>query len=104
MPVQTSIDILESVAVPPAHARAIVQANQNELAGAKDTLATKQDIHDLKQDIHNVELKIEATRGDLRAEIHASATNLTRHMYTALFGQTTVILGIVYFIVSHSQR
>ena len=39
-----SLEILEKAAVPPAQARAIVQAIEIEIAGAKDTLATKQDM------------------------------------------------------------
>ena len=39
-----SLEILEKAAVPPAQARAIVQAIEIEIAGAKDTLATKQDV------------------------------------------------------------
>ena len=35
-----SLEILEKAAVPPAQARAIVQAIEIEIAGAKDTLAT----------------------------------------------------------------
>ena len=38
-----SLEVLEKAAVPPAQARAIVQAIEIEIAGAKDTLATKPD-------------------------------------------------------------
>jgi hypothetical protein len=39
-----SLEVLEKAAVPPAQARAIVQAIEIELAGARDTLATKHDL------------------------------------------------------------
>src|SRR5256886_11170088 len=39
-----SLEILEKADVPPAQARAIVQAMEIEIAGARDTLATKHDL------------------------------------------------------------
>ena len=60
-----SLEILEKAALPPAQARAIVQAI--EIAGAKDTLATK---HDLLLLRHEVTEKL----GELRSEIHAAAS------------------------------
>jgi hypothetical protein len=39
-----SLEVLEKAEVPPAQARAIVQAIEIEIAGAKDTLATKHDL------------------------------------------------------------
>ncbi|HEX4648103.1 MAG TPA: hypothetical protein VH111_04710 [Steroidobacteraceae bacterium] len=39
-----SLEVLEKAAVPPAQTRAIVQAIETELAGARDTLATKHDL------------------------------------------------------------
>src|SRR5690349_15404378 len=50
-----SLEVLEKAAVPPAQARAIVQAIEIEIAGAKDVLVTKQDLlelrHATKQDL-----------------------------------------------------
>jgi hypothetical protein len=39
-----SLEVLDKAEVPPAQARAIVRAIEIEIAGAKDTLATKHDI------------------------------------------------------------
>ena len=45
MPMQAeSLEVLEKASVAPAQARAIVRAIEIEIAGAKDTLATKHDI------------------------------------------------------------
>jgi hypothetical protein len=45
MPMQVeSLDVLEKASVAPAQARAIVRAIEIEIAGAKDTLATKRDL------------------------------------------------------------
>ena len=40
-------------------------------------------------------------RGELRAEIHGSVSGVTRQMYTALLGQTAVLLGFAYFFATH---
>jgi 2-phosphoglycerate kinase len=51
MPMQAeSLEVLEQAEVAPAQARAIVRAIEIELAGAKDTLATKQDLAALEID------------------------------------------------------
>ena len=139
MPVQAeSLEILEKADVAPAQARAIVRAIEIELAGAKDTLATKHDVLALR---HNLEIvrsdlrreiselgsslrgemavfrgemtatpsgemaavrgEMATLRGDLRAEIHASASSVTRQLYMATLGQTAVMLGFVYFFATH---
>jgi hypothetical protein len=125
-----SLEILESAALPPSQARAIVRAIGIEIEGSKDVLATKHDIvllhaemaelradirgelkseiadlrGELKSEIGNVrgELKSEiaSLRGELRAEIHGSASSITRQMYTAMLGQMAVLLGIAYFFVT----
>lgn len=89
-----SLDVLEKADVPPAQARAIVRAIEIELTGAKDTLATKHDLADVRQEIANL-------RGELKAEIHASASSVTRQMYMALLGQMAVLLGFAYFFATH---
>ena len=103
-----SLEVLEKASVGPAQARAIVRAIEIEIAGAKDTLATKHDLLLLRQDLtHEIsgmrgELRAELAeqKGSLRAEIHASASSITRQMYAALLGQLAVLLGIVYFAVT----
>jgi|SRR5256884_3508264 len=121
-----SLEILEKANLPAPQARAIVQAIEIEIAGARDTLATKQDTlllrqdmaelgHDLRQEMsklghdvrqemldmrHGLELKIEG----MRSEIHASASSISRQMYGALLGQMAVLLGIAYFFVAHVGR
>ena len=50
MPMQAeSLEVLEKASVAPAQARAIVRAIELEIAGAKDTLATKHDLLGLQQ-------------------------------------------------------
>lgn len=126
-----SLEILEKADVPPGQARAIVRAIEIELAGARDTLATKHDILLLRQELREEILgvrselhnEISGVRGELRgkisglgselcqemaemrgafkAEIHGSASSITRQMYGALLGQIAVLLGIAYFFVTH---
>lgn len=117
MPMQAeSLEVLEKADVPPVQARAIVRAIEIEIVGAKDTLATKHDLlllreelrHELRQEIGGVRREINdlrqettAMRGELRAEMHATAGNTTRQMYMALLGQMAVLLGIAYFFVTN---
>jgi ribosome-interacting GTPase 1 len=89
-----SLEILEKADMAPAQARAIVRAIEIELAGAKDTLATKHDLLLLRQEMAEM-------RGELRAEIHGSASSITRQMYAALLGQMAVLLGFAYFFATH---
>ena len=106
-----SLEVLEKASVAPTQARAIVRAIEIEIAGAKDTLATKQDVVGLHQafDVLRAELRGEMTAlgaairvevakqiGDLRAEI----SGVTRQMYVALLGQTAVMLGFFYFFIT----
>ena len=110
-----SLEILEKASVAPAQARAIVRAIEIEIAGAKDTLATKHDILVLQQrtDALSVELRSEVSGkidslagqlraemaklgGELHAEIHRAVSGSTRQMYLALLGQMAVMLGFFY--------
>jgi len=67
--------------------RLCVRAIEIEISGARHALATKQDLHEL--------------RSDLRAEIHSSASSITRKMYMAILGQMAVLLGFTYFFATH---
>ena len=104
-----SLEVLESANVAPPQARAIVRAIEIELAGAKDTLATKHDLVLLRQDFRNeiselrVELKMDLAKleAKLEGKIHDSASSITRQMYTAVLGQMAVLLGFAYFFGTH---
>ena len=118
MPVQpASLEVLEKAAVPPAQARAIVQAIEIEIAGAKDTLATKQDIlilrQETKQDIFVVRQEMAELRAELRREmtdlrhgleLKIASTVTQSQFYTAILGQMALLLGIAYFFVTHLQH
>jgi hypothetical protein len=125
-----SLEILEKADVAPAQARAIVRAIEIELAGAKDTLATKHDILLLRQEMVGLRTDLEGRivelgaalrsemaelgaalrgemsemRGELRAEIHRTVSGVTRQMYTALLGQMAVLLGFAYFFATNIAR
>lgn len=90
-----SLEVLEKAAVPATQARAIVQAIEIELAGARDTLATKQDILILRQEMtdmrHSLELKI-------------ASTVTQSQLYGAILGQMALLLGVAYFFVTHLQH
>jgi hypothetical protein len=124
-----SLEVLEKASVAPAQARAIVRAIEIEIAGAKDTLATKHDVLLLQQriDALGVELRAEFRSelsvksselsgkldslagqlrtemakqgGELHAEIYRAVGGSTRQMYLALLGQMAVMLGFFYFFL-----
>ena len=79
-----SLEVLEKAAVPPAQARAIVQAIEIEIAGAKDTLATKQDTLILRHDMAEgrAELRTEIT--DLRVELRTDISDLRAELKTEI--------------------
>jgi hypothetical protein len=94
MPMQAeSLEVLEKASVAPAQARAIVRAIEIEIAGAKDTLATKYDLTELAAALRTEMAK---QGGDIRAEV----ADVTRQMYLALLGQTAVLLGFFYFFLT----
>lgn len=106
-----SLEVLEKASVAPAQARAFVRAIEIELAGAKDTLATKQDLLVLRQDFDalRVELRGEMTNlganvdvqlAQLRTEIARSVGGVTRQMYMAILGQMAVLLGFAYLFAT----
>jgi hypothetical protein len=104
-----SLEVLEKADVAPAQARAIVRAIEIELAGAKETLATKSDLRELaqvlrqemRQEMGQLRQETAEMRGELRAEIRASASSTVRQMYGALLGQMAVLLGFTYFFTTH---
>jgi hypothetical protein len=111
-----SLEVLEAASVAPAQARAFVRAIEIEIAGAKDTLATKHDLLGLRQDVEvsRAELRgaiekqgaqlrreMEKLGGELRAEIARSVGGVTRQMYMAILGQMAVLLGFAYFFATH---
>ena len=117
-----SLEVLEKAAVAPAQARAIVRAIEIEIAGARDTLATKHDLlllgQELRQEMAELrselreemaelssELRAEmaALRGELKADIHAAVGGSTRQMYLAILGQMSVLLGFAYFFATHMR-
>ena len=104
-----SLDVLEKAQVAPVQARAIVRAIEIEIAGAKDTLATKHDLALLRQDLRDeiAELRVEI-KGDmatletrLESKIHESTSSILRQMYMAVLGQMAVLLGFAYFFATH---
>jgi chromosome segregation ATPase len=75
-----SLEVLEKADVAPAQARAIVRAIEIELAGAKDTLATKHDLLLQRQDLHNemsgLRTGLQNEMSELRAELKGEMSEL----------------------------
>jgi len=100
-----SLEVLEKAEVAPVQARAIVRAIEIEIAGAKDTLATKHDLltleNRLDSRINGLRTEMAQQGAELRAELHRSIGGVTRQMYMAILGQMVVLLGFAYFFATH---
>jgi hypothetical protein len=85
-----SLEVLEKANVPAPQARAIVQAIENELTGARDTLATKQDLLELKMElkaeISGARTELENKITGLRAELKEGLAGLRAELKEALAG------------------
>lgn len=124
-----SLELLDKAKVPPEQARAIVGAIEIEFDGARDTLATKgdvvllrsdsegvrKDVEGVRKDVESVrremsgvreglEGKITGLRGDLLAQIHISATRSTRQLLAATLTLMSMLVGIFYFLLTHTAR
>ena len=66
-----SLEVLEKASVAPAQARAIVRAIEIEIAGAKDTLATKHDMLVLQNDLYALQHDMRHEFATLRQEFGA---------------------------------
>jgi hypothetical protein len=71
-----SLEVLEKASVAPTQARAIVRAIEIEIAGAKDTLATKQDVLGLHQALDVVRAELRGEMAGLAAELRGEMTSL----------------------------
>src|SRR5262245_49580961 len=69
----------------------VLAVKQDVLAVKQDVVAVKHDVEGLRRDMSELAITLRgemaAMRGDLRAEIHASVSGVTRQMYVALVGQ-----------------
>jgi F0F1-type ATP synthase membrane subunit b/b' len=82
-----SLEVLEKAAVPPAQARAIVQAIEIEIAGAKDTLATRQDMLILRHEMAELRTELRQEMNELHTELRQEMNELRselRHEMGAL--------------------
>jgi hypothetical protein len=104
-----SLEVLEKASVAPAQARAIVRAIEIEIAGAKDALATKNDLTavegrlqvQIAEAVAALRTEMVKQGAELRAEIHRSIGGATRQMYLVILGQMAVLLGFSYFFATH---
>jgi len=71
-----SLEVLEKASVAPGQARAIVRAIEIEIAGAKDTLATKHDLLEQRSDTRQWVGELRAEIAKLRAEVQADLAKL----------------------------
>ncbi len=123
-----SLEVLEAANVPPGQARAIVRAIEIEIAGARDVLATKDDIQLLRsempllrfetaqeierlrsetklefatvrQDMTEIRRGLEVRVEGLGREMHSVARDNLRTMTGVVVGSMTAVLTVVLGVV-----
>ncbi len=84
-----ALEILEQSQMPPAYARAIAKAIEADSAARREDLVTR------------TELKagLAQLKSELRVEIQQVKSDLIRWMFSALTGQTMLMMGIMYFLL-----
>src|SRR5579885_1166173 len=98
-----SLEVLEAANVPPGQARAIVRAIEIEIAGARDVLATKDDIQLLRSEMPLLRFEtaqeIERLRSETKLEfatVRQDMTEIRRGLEVRVEG-----LGRVYCLFTH---
>ena len=86
-----SLEVLEKADVAPAQARAIVRAIEIEIAGAKDTLATKHDLLLQTQDTHQQTDNVRREVTELGATLRGEMAQLRAEVRTEMAGLRTDI-------------
>jgi FtsZ-binding cell division protein ZapB len=84
-----SLEVLEKADVAPAQARAIVRAIEIEIAGAKDTLATKHDLLLQTQDTHQQTDNVRREVTELGATLRGEMAQLRAEVRTEMAGLRT---------------
>ena len=82
-----SLDLLEKTQLPANQVRAILQAMELEITARQEASASKSE---LKDAFHALELRIEGFEA-----------RLTRWVFTCILGQTVVMIGALYFALTH---
>ena len=100
-----SLEVLEKANLPAPQARAIVQAIEIEIAGARDTLATKQDTlllrqdmaelgHDLRKEMSELGHGLRQEMSDLRQEMSKLGHDVRQEMSDMRRGLELKIEGV----------
>ena len=84
-----SLEVLEKADVAPVQARAIVRAIEIEIAGAKDTLATKHDLLLQTQDTHQQTDNVRREVTELGATLRGEMAKLRAEVRTEMAGLRT---------------
>jgi hypothetical protein len=118
-----SLDILEKAALPLAQARAILRAMELEWDAQQQALATKAELENLRLAMHadfgGLQLTMKADMANLRSELKADMANLrlemkadmaalrselVRWVFTCILGQTAVLVGALYFVLTYLRK
>jgi hypothetical protein len=87
-----------------AELRGEIRTLATELRGEMKTLAAelRGEMKALAAELRGEMAKLAADlRGELKAEIHATGSNIVRQLYLAVLGQMAVMLGFAYFFATN---
>ena len=96
-----ALEVLEKALLPSDQARAILRAMELEWDSRRELLATKAEMKagfdavrgEIRELSHSIDLKLERLRSELM-----------RGVFTIVLGQTAVLMGALYFIVTFLRK
>lgn len=109
-----SLELLDKARFPAEQARAIVGAIEIEFDGARDPLATKQDVLLLRQDVESVRKDVKGVRRDLesvrqdvadvRTEVRKDMDSFREQLGGMINGMRGELLAEIHKSATHSAR
>jgi len=104
----SSLDILEKSQLSAHQAKGILRVMELELAARDGSLASKADLAALRSDMEmgfaRLEAKFDVKIESIRTEIQSIKTEFFRLLLTAMVGQTSIMLGALYFFLNYARK
>jgi hypothetical protein len=104
-----ALEILEEAQFPPAQARAIARVFEAESGARAEQLGTKADLAQLESRLgvrleklrSEFDLELGELKAQLGVQIEGVKTECVRGTFLAMIGQTSLLAGIMYFMLQH---
>ena len=97
----SSLDILEKSQLSASQAKGILRVMESELAAREGILATKAE---MEMGFARLEAKFDVKIESIRTEIQSIKTEFFRLLLTAMVGQTSIMLGALYFFLNYARK